>query len=31
MATRLNVTELDFDNIKLNLKTFLKQQDEFTD
>lgn len=26
-----NVTELDFDNIKTNLKTFLKDQSEFTD
>ena len=34
MATtdkRLNVTELDFDNIKSNLKTFMRNQDEFTD
>ena len=31
MATRLDVTELDFDTIKANLKTFLKQQDQFTD
>lgn len=31
MADRLRVTELDFDAIKLNLKTFLKQQSEFTD
>ena len=34
MATtdkRLNVTELDFDNIKTNLKTFMRNQDEFTD
>ena len=33
MATdkRIDVTELDFDNIKDNLKTFLKQQDQFTD
>ena len=34
MATnekRLNVTELDFDNIKANLKTFLKAQSEFKD
>ena len=28
---RLNVTELDFDDIKGNLKTFLKGQTEFTD
>ena len=31
MATNLNVTELDFDQIKRNLKNFLKQQTEFTD
>jgi hypothetical protein len=31
MADRLRVTELDFDTIKNNLKTFLKQQNEFTD
>jgi len=31
MADRLNVTELDFDQIKSNLKTFLKQQNEFQD
>lgn len=34
MATtnkRLNVTELDFDDIKSNLKTFMRNQDEFTD
>ena len=31
MATNLNVTELDFDKIKENLKNFLKQQSEFTD
>ena len=28
---RLRVTELDFDNIKTNLKTFLKGQDQFKD
>ena len=28
---RLRVTELDFDNIKSNLKTFLKAQEEFKD
>ena len=28
---RLRVTELDFDNIKANLKTFLKAQTEFRD
>ncbi len=31
MATKLEITELDFDTIKRNLKTFLSQQDEFTD
>ena len=34
MATtdkRLNVTELDFDDIKGNLKTFMRNQSEFTD
>ena len=31
MAKRLSVSELDFDGIKDNLKTFLKQQDQFTD
>ena len=31
MANRLKVTELDFDQIKTNLKNFLKQQSEFTD
>ena len=31
MANRLNVTELDFDAIKTNLKTFLNSQSEFTD
>ena len=31
MADRLRVTELDFDTIKTNLKTFLNQQAEFTD
>ena len=28
---RIDVTALDFDDIKENLKTFLKQQDQFTD
>ena len=28
---RLRVTELDFDNIKSNLKTFLKNQTQFKD
>ena len=31
MADRLRVTELDFDTIKNNLKSFLKQQSEFQD
>jgi hypothetical protein len=31
MSKRLNVTELDFDAIKSNLKDFLKSQSEFTD
>ena len=31
MATNLNVTELDFKQIKTNLKNFLKQQNEFND
>lgn len=31
MANRLRVTELDFDTIKNNLKTFLNQQSEFSD
>ena len=31
MADRLNVTELDFDAIKSNLKNFLRQQSEFQD
>ena len=31
MASNLNVTELDFDEIKDNLKNFLKQQSEFND
>ena len=31
MVDRLRVTELDFDTIKLNLKTFLNQQSQFTD
>ena len=31
MADRLNVTGLDFDTIKSNLKTFLQQQSEFQD
>jgi hypothetical protein len=31
MTERLRVTELDFDQIKQNLKTFLQSQSEFTD
>ena len=31
MATKLQVTELDFDDIKANLKTYMKNQTEFTD
>ena len=31
MATKLEISELDFDSIKANLKSFLSQQDEFTD
>ena len=31
MADRLRVTELDFDTIKTNLKSFLQQQNQFTD
>ena len=34
MATtdkRLTITELDFDDIKTNLKTFMRNQTEFTD
>jgi len=31
MATKLEISQLDFDGIKENLKTFLSQQDEFTD
>jgi hypothetical protein len=31
MTDRLRVTELDFDQIKTNLKNFLKSQNEFTD
>ena len=31
MADRLQITELDFDTIKTNLKNFLRQQSEFTD
>ena len=31
MATKLQVTELDFDDIKNNLKTYMKNQTEFSD
>jgi len=31
MATKLEISELDFDGIKTNLKTFLSQQNEFID
>jgi len=31
MTDRLKVTELDFDQIKTNLKNFLRSQNEFTD
>ena len=31
MATKLEISQLDFDGIKDNLKTFLSPQDEFTD
>ena len=31
MAKRLSVTSLDFDDIENNMKTFLRQQDQFTD
>jgi hypothetical protein len=31
MAARLQITDLDFDTIKTNLKNYLKQQSEFTD
>ena len=31
MATKLEISELDFDGIKGNLKNFLSQQDEFRD
>jgi hypothetical protein len=31
MADRLQISDLDFDTIKTNLKNFLKQQSEFTD
>ena len=32
MATnKINISELDFDNIKSNLKEYLQGQDQFTD
>ena len=31
MAERIDITELDFDEIKANLKTYLSKQNEFTD
>ena len=31
MASKLDISTLDFDGIKTNLKTFLGQQDEFRD
>ena len=31
MANKLDISQLDFDGIKDNLKTFLAQQDEFRD
>lgn len=31
MSSRINITDLDFDTIKNNLKNFLRQQDEFSD
>ena len=31
MASNLNVTELDFDQIKQNLKNFMKSQSQFSD
>ena len=31
MATKLNISQLDFDNIKSNLKRFLSNQNEFKD
>ena len=30
-ARRLDITEFDFDDVKTNLKTFLKAQDTFKD
>ena len=31
MATKLDISELDFDAIKANLKTYLSSQTEFSD
>ena len=31
MASKLDISTLDFDQVKANLKTFLGQQDEFRD
>ena len=31
MSQKIRITELDFDGIKSNLKTFLQSQPEFTD
>ena len=31
MAKKLSVTDLDFDDIKSNLKNFLRQQDQLSD
>ena len=31
MATKLDISELDFDAIKANLKTYLSNQTEFSD
>ena len=31
MATKLEISDLDFDGIKTNLRNFLSQQDEFRD
>ena len=31
MATNITSTQLDFENIKTSLKTFLKQKSEFSD
>ena len=31
MASKLNISQLDFDNIKANLKRFLSNQNQFKD